>query len=202
MSTDREDETSLIFRKSECSVRYFILFIMKETLLSLYLGCSCFIIPNNQIGWRGMLANLFHSMNCYLLFLPFLWQCPAIDYTRHTLDGAACLLNSNKYFPSRSAPLGSISMWSLWFSPLSYIRFHPGDLSSSVNYHVNNHRSVQSFTGDKSFLRFRRTKIQEPGRFLCSLGFSAEFILLIFIGVSWKMNSAKHAHHPQKAAKL
>lgn len=33
----------------------------------------------------------------------FLWsfQCPAIDYTRHTLDGAACLLNSNKYFPSR-----------------------------------------------------------------------------------------------------
>lgn len=29
-------------------------------------------------------------------------QCPAIDYTRHTLDGAACLLNSNKYFPSRS----------------------------------------------------------------------------------------------------
>lgn len=28
-------------------------------------------------------------------------QCPAIDYTRHTLDGAACLLNSNKYFPSR-----------------------------------------------------------------------------------------------------
>ncbi|XP_063790166.1 MOB-like protein phocein isoform X3 [Pseudophryne corroboree] len=29
-------------------------------------------------------------------------ECPAIDYTRHTLDGAACLLNSNKYFPSRS----------------------------------------------------------------------------------------------------
>ncbi|KAG9271054.1 MOB-like protein phocein [Astyanax mexicanus] len=28
-------------------------------------------------------------------------NCPAIDYTRHTLDGAACLLNSNKYFPSR-----------------------------------------------------------------------------------------------------
>ncbi|KAF5910608.1 hypothetical protein HPG69_004696 [Diceros bicornis minor] len=28
-------------------------------------------------------------------------RCPAIDYTRHTLDGAACLLNSNKYFPSR-----------------------------------------------------------------------------------------------------
>ncbi|CAD6188623.1 unnamed protein product [Caenorhabditis auriculariae] len=28
-------------------------------------------------------------------------ECPAIDYTRHTLDGAATLLNSNKYFPSR-----------------------------------------------------------------------------------------------------
>uniref|UniRef100_T1JMF7 MOB-like protein phocein n=1 Tax=Strigamia maritima TaxID=126957 RepID=T1JMF7_STRMM len=28
-------------------------------------------------------------------------ECPAMDYTRHTLDGAACLLNSNKYFPSR-----------------------------------------------------------------------------------------------------
>lgn len=28
-------------------------------------------------------------------------ECAAIDYTRHTLDGAACLLNSNKYFPSR-----------------------------------------------------------------------------------------------------
>ncbi|KAH9282621.1 MOB-like protein phocein [Echinococcus granulosus] len=27
--------------------------------------------------------------------------CPAINYTRHTLDGAACLLNSSKYFPSR-----------------------------------------------------------------------------------------------------
>ena len=28
-------------------------------------------------------------------------ECSAVDYTRHTLDGAACLLNSNKYFPSR-----------------------------------------------------------------------------------------------------
>ncbi|VDD74948.1 unnamed protein product, partial [Mesocestoides corti] len=28
-------------------------------------------------------------------------ECPAINYTRHTLDGAACLLNSSKYFPSR-----------------------------------------------------------------------------------------------------
>lgn len=32
-------------------------------------------------------------------------ECPAIDYTRHTLDGAACLLNSNKYFPSRCSPI-------------------------------------------------------------------------------------------------
>ncbi len=28
-------------------------------------------------------------------------ECSAIDYTRHTLDGASCLLNSNRYFPSR-----------------------------------------------------------------------------------------------------
>uniref|UniRef100_A0A8C6QD45 MOB-like protein phocein n=1 Tax=Nannospalax galili TaxID=1026970 RepID=A0A8C6QD45_NANGA len=28
-------------------------------------------------------------------------ECPAIHYTRHTLDGAACLLNSNKHFLSR-----------------------------------------------------------------------------------------------------
>jgi hypothetical protein len=28
-------------------------------------------------------------------------ECPAIDYTIHTLDGATSLLNSNKYFPSR-----------------------------------------------------------------------------------------------------
>uniref|UniRef100_A0A914HAK2 Uncharacterized protein n=1 Tax=Globodera rostochiensis TaxID=31243 RepID=A0A914HAK2_GLORO len=29
-------------------------------------------------------------------------ECSAIDYTRHTLDGAASLLNSNRYFPSRA----------------------------------------------------------------------------------------------------
>lgn len=43
-------------------------------------------------------------------------ECSAIDYTRHTLDGAAILLNSTKYFPSRVSlrqpsvtKLGSIS---------------------------------------------------------------------------------------------
>ncbi|XP_070069694.1 MOB kinase activator-like 4 isoform X1 [Drosophila takahashii] len=35
-------------------------------------------------------------------------ECPAIDYTRHTLDGAACLLNSNKYFPSSASHRVSI----------------------------------------------------------------------------------------------
>lgn len=35
-------------------------------------------------------------------------ECPAIDYTRHTLDGAACLLNSYKYFPSRWVEPGNI----------------------------------------------------------------------------------------------
>ncbi|KAI6177141.1 hypothetical protein M3Y97_00874600 [Aphelenchoides bicaudatus] len=28
-------------------------------------------------------------------------ECPAIEYTIHTLDGASALLNSNRYFPSR-----------------------------------------------------------------------------------------------------
>ncbi|GMS91158.1 hypothetical protein PENTCL1PPCAC_13333, partial [Pristionchus entomophagus] len=28
-------------------------------------------------------------------------ECSAIDYTRHTLDGASTLLNNSKYFPSR-----------------------------------------------------------------------------------------------------
>lgn len=37
-------------------------------------------------------------------------ECPAIDYTRHTLDGAACLLNSNKYFPSRYEYILGLSM--------------------------------------------------------------------------------------------
>ncbi|XP_068052368.1 MOB-like protein phocein isoform X3 [Anomalospiza imberbis] len=36
-------------------------------------------------------------------------ECPAIDYTRHTLDGAACLLNSNKYFPSRCCTSNSFN---------------------------------------------------------------------------------------------
>ncbi|XP_046678565.1 MOB kinase activator-like 4 isoform X2 [Homalodisca vitripennis] len=37
-------------------------------------------------------------------------ECPAIDYTRHTLDGAACLLNSNKVSIKESsvAKLGSV----------------------------------------------------------------------------------------------
>lgn len=38
-------------------------------------------------------------------------ECPAIDYTRHTLDGAACLLNSNKYFPSRVSIKVSLFSW-------------------------------------------------------------------------------------------
>ncbi|XP_030571332.1 MOB kinase activator-like 4 isoform X1 [Drosophila novamexicana] len=37
-------------------------------------------------------------------------ECPAIDYTRHTLDGAACLLNSNKYFPSSVTPDHRVSI--------------------------------------------------------------------------------------------
>jgi|ERR1712137_616923 len=37
-------------------------------------------------------------------------ECSAIDYTRHTLDGAANLLNNSKYFPSRvSLKLASVT---------------------------------------------------------------------------------------------
>lgn len=43
-------------------------------------------------------------------------ECPAIDYTRHTLDGAACLLNSNKYFPSRLVYFSSESWICFVFS--------------------------------------------------------------------------------------
>jgi hypothetical protein len=46
---------------------------------------------------KEVMRNIFININ----FLNFLLQCPAIDYTRHTLDGAASLLNNNKYFPSR-----------------------------------------------------------------------------------------------------
>ena len=48
-------------------------------------------------------------------------ECPAIDYTRHTLDGAACLLNSNKYFPSRSVFL-ALSQYLHWLNKLSFTR--------------------------------------------------------------------------------
>lgn len=39
----------------------------------------------------------------YDIFMMYTHQCSAIDYTLHTLHGAASLLNSNKHFPSRSA---------------------------------------------------------------------------------------------------
>ena len=51
-------------------------------------------------------------------------ECPAIDYTRHTLDGAACLLNSNKYFPSR------VSIKVYFFT----ISIKPRIFSSKSNY--------------------------------------------------------------------
>ncbi|MBN3319417.1 PHOCN protein, partial [Atractosteus spatula] len=50
------------------------------------------------------MSFLLHDMVVMCVSVDLSWtvfQCPAIDYTRHTLDGAACLLNSNKYFPSR-----------------------------------------------------------------------------------------------------
>ena len=45
---------------------------------------------------------------------PKIIDSSSADYTRHTLDGAACLLNSNKYFPSRVSIKVSLHLqWSL-----------------------------------------------------------------------------------------
>eukprot|EP00096_Caligus_rogercresseyi_P002085 TRINITY_DN1387_c0_g3_i1.p1 TRINITY_DN1387_c0_g3~~TRINITY_DN1387_c0_g3_i1.p1 ORF type:complete len:275 (-),score=130.32 TRINITY_DN1387_c0_g3_i1:1367-2191(-) len=63
-------------------------------------------------GLAVLLQGECHPKNCTQMTATEQWiflcaahktpnECPAIDYTRHTLDGAACLLNSNKYFPSR-----------------------------------------------------------------------------------------------------
>ena len=42
-----------------------------------------------------------HLLSCTIKVYHTASSYPLSDYTRHTLDGAACLLNSNKYFPSR-----------------------------------------------------------------------------------------------------
>jgi len=59
-------------------------------------------------------------------------ECPAIDYTRHTLDGAACLLNSNKYFPSRSGFLTSVLFLDALFTLLLTLSIRISIKESSV----------------------------------------------------------------------
>uniref|UniRef100_A0A2R9AHR9 Uncharacterized protein n=1 Tax=Pan paniscus TaxID=9597 RepID=A0A2R9AHR9_PANPA len=49
-------------------------------------------------------------------------ECPAIAYTRHIFDGAACLLKSNLYFPSRVTKLGSLYLRS--YRIFSHVYFH------------------------------------------------------------------------------
>ena len=72
-------------------------------------------------GIAVKLQNECHPDNCTQMTATDQWiflcaahktpkECPAIDYTRHTLDGAACLLNSNKYFPSRFARFLPVSI--------------------------------------------------------------------------------------------
>jgi hypothetical protein len=59
-------------------------------------------------------------------------ECPAIDYTRHTLDGAACLLNSNKYFPSRvSIKVSDLKF--IFFAKIFWI-LHPIQLRTGVAF--------------------------------------------------------------------
>lgn len=69
-------------------------------------------------------------------------ECPAIDYTRHTLDGAACLLNSNKYFPSRVsikessvAKLGSVCR--RVYRIFSHAYFHHRDAFNKFELETN-----------------------------------------------------------------
>ena len=61
---------------------------------------SCLTHPEKTVAPQtdSKRQSWLHNGHSYGLFC---LQCPAIDYTRHTLDGAASLLNSNKYFPSR-----------------------------------------------------------------------------------------------------
>ena len=62
------------------------------------MSVNIFLLRSDQT-WREMTATEQWIFLCAAHKTPK--ECPAIDYTRHTLDGAACLLNSNKYFPSR-----------------------------------------------------------------------------------------------------
>ena len=49
--------------------------------------------------WTRIFSITSHVFGFPLLYDSIIFLI--LDYTRHTLDGAACLLNSNKYFPSR-----------------------------------------------------------------------------------------------------
>lgn len=69
-------------------------FCMELNGLAVHLQTQCFPQTCNQ-----MTATEQWIFLCAAHKTPK--ECPAIDYTRHTLDGAACLLNSYKYFPSR-----------------------------------------------------------------------------------------------------
>ncbi|CAB4001578.1 Hypothetical predicted protein, partial [Paramuricea clavata] len=79
-------------------------------------------------------------------------ECPALDYTRHTLDGAASLLNSNKYFPSRiicnlTANLNRYSTWSRNFYRLHYMHtyhFHKSICNPLVKYQFD-HENIRCF---------------------------------------------------------
>ncbi|XP_065839895.1 MOB-like protein phocein [Oscarella lobularis] len=70
-------------------------------------------------------------------------ECPAIDYTRHTLDGAASLLNSVKYFPSR------ISIREASLQKLSSVCRRVYRIFSHAYYH---HRSVYDEYEESTYL--------------------------------------------------
>ena len=70
-------------------------------------------------------------------------ECPAIDYTRHTLDGAASLLNSNKYFPSR------VTIKEASVGKLGSVCRRVYRIFSHAYYH---HRSIYDEFEDSTFL--------------------------------------------------
>ena len=90
-------------------------------------------------------------------------ECPAIDYTRHTLDGAACLLNSNKYFPSRVsikessvAKLGSVCrrVYRIFSHAYFHHRFRTSQSLSSILTNLAFFRQIfDNFENDSHLCR-------------------------------------------------
>lgn len=95
-----------------------------ELLFNTYLKSIWFIICSVIKVLLTMMLLFLPKPLCDCDHFFSVFQCPAIDYTRHTLDGAACLLNSNKYFPSRysrSVYTGFLELMKEWHKQIKFI---------------------------------------------------------------------------------